>query len=466
MRKWSRRQVARNAAAAGIVAPFAQGCATTAAAPGGPPNILFIMADDLGYADLSCYGRTDYSTPVLDGLAADGLQLTNGYANSAVCAPTRVALATGRYQYRLTIGLGEPGIRGDHGIPPEHPTLPSQLKRLGYRTALIGKWHIGSPPHFGPLRNGYDRFYGLYGGGTDYFRHAPDNALGEGAMRANATLIDQDAPARDEGYLTDLFTDRAIQWIEGGGTEPYFLSLHFTAPHWPWEGPGDQAVSQQLTDLNHQDGGSLKVYAEMVRSLDRNIGRVLEAIERGGARNNTIVVFTSDNGGERFSDVWPFVGVKGELLEGGIRVPAIVRWPGRIARGQRCEQVITSMDWMPTLLAAAGGAPDPAYPSDGANLIAELTGAPAKPRKLFWRFKANEQRAFRDGDWKYLKIRGFEHLFNLAEDQRERADRKDHEAAIFARMKAEYDAWDATMLAYTEEAYSHDVTKGNYSDRY
>jgi arylsulfatase A-like enzyme len=460
MANLSRRTVVMTGAAVGASLPFMR----LSSAQASKPNILFIVADDLGYADLSCYGRREYETPVLDRMAADGLQLMQAYSNSAVCSATRVGLITGRYQYRLAYGLEEPGGRAaEDGLPIDHPTLPSLLRGSGYRTVLVGKWHLGSPPSFGPLRCGYDDFFGIYGGGADYFRH-DDPQLGAGAL-----LIDRDKPANAKGYMTDLLAERAVKEIDKSAQDgrPLFMSLHFTAPHWPWEGPRDAEVSRarNARTLFHVDGGNLKVYAEMVQSLDRNIGRVLDALEAKGMSSNTIVIFTSDNGGERFSDVWPFVGMKCELLEGGIRVPCLVRWPAVIGRRGRSEQVAISMDWMPTLLAAAGVATHPAYPCDGANLLPELTGAAPRPRKLFWRFKANEQAAMRDGDWKYLKIDGREHLFDVVQDARERANLEKIRPEIFARMKAEYQAWDKTMLPYTAKSNSYDVT-GNYSDRY
>ena len=451
---------------AGLVAGAVAG---TAKAQGGRrPDILFVMADDLGYADLSCYGRRDYRTPVLDRLAAQGSRLTQGYANSPVCSATRTALITGRYQYRLAAGLQEPiaGRPGDPALDPAHPTLPSLLKRAGYRTALIGKWHLGGPaPGVGPLKSGYDYFYGIYPGGTDYF-HRPLERVVTGG-RPGAPLYENDAIIQPPGYLTDLLGEAAVREI--GRTprdRPLFLSLHFTAPHWPWEGPGDEAVSRTLTALRHNDGGSLEVYGEMVRSMDAALGRVLAALERSGRARDTIVVFTSDNGGERFSDTWPFIGRKGELLEGGIRVPLIVRWPGRVPAGSTPDQVMTSMDFLPTLLAAAGVAPDPAHAPDGEDLLPVLTGrAPARRRKLFWRFKASEQAAVRDGNWKYLKLAGQEHLFDVVADPRERVQLKETHADVFARLKADYAAWNATMLPYPENATS-EVLKGRAADRY
>jgi arylsulfatase A-like enzyme len=267
------------------------------------PNIVFIMADDLGYADVSCYGQRDYTTPNVDRLAIEGLRFTQGYANSAVCSATRTALATGRYQYRLPVGLEEPinaSSPRNIGLPPSHPTLPSLLKKAGYSTALVGKWHLGFLPDFSPLKSGYDQFFGIFGGAADYFNHGAD-ALRTGAE--SSQLHEQEVPIERHGYMTNLLGDRAVQTVEGfaKSKEPFLLSLHFTAPHWPWEGPDDEAESKRIRNIFHRDGGTQKTYAIMVQSLDVNIGRVLLALDASGLAGNTIVVFTSDNGGERFS---------------------------------------------------------------------------------------------------------------------------------------------------------------------
>jgi arylsulfatase A-like enzyme len=408
------------------------------------PNIVFIMADDLGYADISSYGQRDYTTPNIDRLAVEGLKFTQAYSNSANCSPTRTALITGRYQMRIRVGLEEPlndtsapGV----GLPPSHPTLPSLLKQAGYGTTLVGKWHLGFLPDFSPLKSGYDHFFGIFGGSTDYFNHG---------SKSPVPLHEQEVPVDRIGYITNLLGERAVQTIEGyaRAKEPFLLSLHFTAPHWPWEGPNDEAESKRIAGrIRHYDGGSKKTYAEMMQSLDLNIGRVLQTLDAQGLTQNTIVIFTSDNGGERFSFIWPFSGMKGELLEGGLRIPAIVRWPGRVAAGAVSDQVMISMDWMPTLLAAAGAQPDPAYPPDGESLMPILTGAAAPhPRKLYWRFKSGTQRAIRDGDWKYLQIAGNEFLFDVMKDPRERGNLKDRHKDVFARLKADWEAWNKTML--------------------
>ena len=452
--EWTRRQVALGlAGAASLVAsPVKSSDARTAPLP----NILFILADDLGFADLSCYGRTDYQTPVLDMLARDGIKLSAGYANSSVCSPTRVALITGRYQYRLRVGLDEPLPPNlpAIGLPPAHPTLPSLLRRKGFRTSLIGKWHMGETPNFGPLESGYQSFFGIYEGGADYFTHKL-YALG----KEFGGLYEGRTPIAREGYLTDLLTDRAVAEISsfGKGRAPFLMSLHYTAPHWPWEGPEDRSVDHSNV-MFARDSGSLKTYAQMVRSLDASVGRVLAALDSSGLASNTLVVFTSDNGGERYSQQWPFVGAKGELLEGGIRVPLLLRWPGMIRPESQSDQVMISMDFVPTLLAAAGSTPDPRYPSDGENLLPVLTGeAPKRIRTLFWRQKNARQAAVLDGDWKYLKLAGKEHLFNLAFDAHEQANFKDREPKIFKRLKALWHDWNAQMLPYPPESYSAEV---------
>jgi arylsulfatase A-like enzyme len=246
----TRREVLA-ATAASALAPntvFSQG--TTAA----KPNIVYIMADDLGYADVSCYGRREYKTPNIDSLAAKGTRLLQAYANSSVCSATRTALITGRYQYRLRVGLEEPLVDSTHGLPPEHPTLPSLLKKTSYGTTLIGKWHLGRLPNFGPLKSGYDHFWGFREGAVDYFTHKDDIATTD-----TEDLWDGDVKIHQVGYLTDLMGDRAVKVITdyAAAMQPFYVSLHFNAPHWPWEGPGDEAESRRIGSLIDRDGGSL-----------------------------------------------------------------------------------------------------------------------------------------------------------------------------------------------------------------
>lgn len=464
MPKITRRKLINSAAATSVTLALGQQGAF-ARTPPKQPNIIFILADDLGYADLSCYGPSEMHTPNIDRIAAGGLRFLQAYANSAVCSATRTALITGRYQYRLRLGLEEPlaGAGKTVGLPPEMPTIPSLLKKLGYGTTLVGKWHMGELPKFGPLQSGYDHFYGFRGGALDYYAHqGPDH---------HDDLWDDDMPIHKVGYSTELFGDRAISVIEGyaKARQPFFLSLHFNAPHWPWEAPGDEAESQRLAakSLFDFDGGSLATYRRMVQAMDAQIGRILRTLETKGIVDDTIVVFTSDNGGERFSNTWPFTGRKTELLEGGLRIPAVIRWPGRISAGRTHEQVMASMDWLPTLLAAAGGAPDPAYPSDGMNLLPVLTANPAPvPRKLFWRYKANAQRAARDGDWKILKMLDKTFLFNVVADPLERANLRDRHRDIYDRMVAEWTEWNKDMLPEVRESFTDSFDSGQLADHF
>ena len=433
-----------------------------------PPNIIFILADDLGYADLGVYGQTDFDTPHLDRLAGQGVRFTQAYANSAVCSATRFALITGRYQYRLRGGLEEPIASSSKGmgLPPEHPTLPSLLQAAGYDTALIGKWHLGRPPEYGPQKSGYGHFFGNLGGVIDYFTHKA--GVGEHLPR---DLYEGEVPVERTGYYTQILADEAGAYVRGRGRaaspqKPFFLSLHFTAPHWPWEGPGDEHVSRELKDLFHYDGGNLKKYGEIVRSLDAAVGQVLAELDASGLADNTIVVFTSDNGGERFSKNWPFIGQKTELLEGGLRVPTLLRWPARIAP-QVQEQVTISMDWLPTLLAAAGVRPHADYLPDGQDILPVLLGqSPVAPRTLYWRYKAQAQRAVRDGDWKYLKINDNEFLFDVAVDQRERANLRERRPEVFDRLRRQWEDWNAGFLQITDDVYTHGVTPDVQADRY
>ena len=417
------------------------------------PNIIFIVADDLGFADLGCYGGRDAEfgpvSPVLDGLASKGLRFTQGYANSPVCSPTRFALMTGRYQYRLRGAAEEPinsKSRGSTtlGLPPEHPTLPSLLRASGYRTALIGKWHLGYPPSFGPLRSGYEEFFGPMAGGVDYFTHCDS--------RGQHDLWFGEEERADEGYLTDLITARSEDYIDRmadgakAGT-PFFLSLHYTAPHWPWETRDDEALAQEVkNNLFHLHGGNIHTYRRMVHHMDEGIGQVMAALQRHGLTDNTLVVFTSDNGGERFSDNWPLVGGKMDLTEGGIRVPWIAHWPAAIAPGGVSAQQCLTMDWSATMLDAAGVLADAAYPLDGISLLPVLKDPTSSFRRpLHWRMNHRGQRALRDGDWKYLRVDGHDYLFNIPADERERANQAGREPARLAAIRAAWEAWEATM---------------------
>jgi len=354
-----------------------------------------------------------------------------------VCTPTRCAFATGRYPQRLEVGLREPlkdrKVEIDIGLPPAHPTVASRLKASGYDTALIGKWHLGWKPEFGPNHHGYDEFFGILGGAADYFTHSGD-------------LWENLTPVRRVGYLTDLLSDRAVAYIQRQHARPFYLSLHYTAPHSPWEGPEDAAIGHE----DHGDGpmikgGSLKIYGAMMKNMDAGIGRVLRALSRARLDRNTLVIFTSDNGGERYSFNWPFSFQKMHLWEGGLRVPAIVRWPGVIPAGRSTDQAAVTMDWTATMLASGGATADPAYPLDGEDLLPVCSGARAAyDRTLFWR--TIQRDAARMGRWKYLKDSGVERLFDVVADPGEKNDLRSAQPQVFDAIRKQFDAWNGQML--------------------
>ena len=424
------------------------------------PNIIFIVADDLGFADLGCYGARKAQfgdvSPVIDSLAANGLRLTDGYANSPVCSPTRFALMTARYQYRLRGAADEPinsRSKGSTtlGLPPEHPTLPSLLKASGYHTALMGKWHLGYPPTFSPLRSGYDEYFGPMAGGVDYFTHCASN--GEHDLYRGEEEFPQ------EGYLTDMLSKGAVDFIErmtqaSKKDKPFFLSLHYTAPHWPWETRDDEALAQEVkNNLFHLHGGNIHTYHRMIHHMDEGIGWVIDALKRSGQFDNTLVVFTSDNGGERFSDNWPLVGGKMDLTEGGIRVPWIAHWPEVIKPGGVSAQHCMTMDWSSTLIEIGGAQAHPAYPFDGLSLLPILRDADHRfDRPLYWRMNHRSQRALRLGDWKYLRVDEHDYLFNIVQDARERANLGVREPERLQTMRQAWEAWNDTMPAIPEDA--------------
>ena len=403
------------------------------------PNIIFIVADDLGYADLGCYGGRDASfgavSPELDKLAAGGLRFTEGYANSPVCSPTRFAMMTGRYQYRLR-GAAEEPISSSNagsaalGLPAEHPTLPSLLKDSGYRTALIGKWHLGFPPHFGPMRSGYEEFFGLLAGGADYFTHC--NSTGKHDL-----YLGEQAHV-EEGYMTDLISQRAIDFIDrmADGAHkgsPFFLSLHHTAPHWPWETRDDADVPAQISNkLFHLDGGNIDIYRRMIHHMDEGIGQLVASLRSHGLLENTLIVFTSDNGGANYIGLpninKPYRGWKLNHFEGGIHVPFAAKWPGRIEPGSVFPHPVHHVDLFKTFAAAAGADVPTDRTLDGVDLVpyvkGEISGAPHQT--LFWR--EGYHQSVRHGDWKLIRADQPDKppgtgqakwLFNLAEDPTE-----------------------------------------------
>ena len=406
------------------------------------PNIIYIMADDLGYADLSGYGRKNYKTPNLDELATQGVRFINAYAAAPLCTPTRTGFMTGRYPARTPVGLREP-LDWSHsdssiGLTRDQTSLPTLLRKNGYETYLVGKWHLGFSRTNSPLKNGFNEFFGFHGGGIDYISHTAPNG--------NNDLFENDRPIKQKGYMTDLLTQKAVEIIGRDHDRPFFLCIMFNAPHWPWQAPGDSVYP--LGNANWKQGGSAETYAGMMKSLDDAVGTIMKAIEDAGHSQNTVVIFTSDNGGEKFSDMGRFSGGKPILKEGGIRVPAFIRWPGVIPAGATTEQVAITMDWTATILALTGTKPDKKFTLDGMDLMPVITDK-KRPvaRTFYWRvFQRNQQKAMRDGYWKYLHDENGEYLFDLFYDGGEKTDLKEREKEIFESMKTKYSEWEKTVL--------------------
>lgn len=436
--------------------------------PTGRPNIIFVLADDLGWGDLGCYGSLHNSTPVLDRVASQGLRMTHAYSASPTCSPTRIALYTGRYPGRLGAGLEEPIVTRDSrtGIPADNPTLPALLRAHGYATAMFGKWHCGWLPWFSPLRIGFDVFYGNLGGVLDYFSGV--DQLG------NHDLYEGETPIAEAGYYTEQISRRGTEYVRehARSQRPFYLQLNYTAPHWPWEGPGDESVSEKVTaaaregrgtGLFHFEGGSLRTYHEMVKAMDAGIGTILGELDRAGVANQTIFVFTSDNGGERYAFLWPFVGQKGDLEEGGIRVPLIMRWPDALDGRQVSDVPMVTMDLTATLLDAAGADPDPNHPLDGVSLLSWLIdGREPADRDLLWRTR--HQGALRRGRFKLLYDREQQplppyriempfkapqaRLYDVTVDGREKADLGLQHPDLVAELLAEWKRFDQALLPY------------------
>jgi arylsulfatase A-like enzyme len=425
--------------AAAVVAVF------SSVALSAPPNLLFILADDLGYGDLGCYGATDLETPNLDQLAAEGVRFTSYYANGAICSPTRAAFITGRYQQRLGLDNALYYQEMGRGLPAGGDTLATDLKAKGFATGISGKWHLGYDPERQPLQLGFDHFFGLLGGNHHYFEHMD-------RIGVHDLWLGNDPVERD-GYSTDLVTDDAIAFLRQNRERPFFLYLSHPAPHFPWQGPGDREKRVQPKKKSWQLGDR-ETYIAMVESLDAGIGRTLAELERLGLKDRTLVVFSSDNGGHTHSLNAPLSGEKGTLWEGGIRVPCIARWPGVLKAGTEFAGPCLTMDWTATFRRLVGLPADPAR-EDGIDLMPALKGDEALPeRSLFWRRQSGprrkvkvEEQAARRGSWKWLRCDGEAMLFDLDDDIAEQHDRIGDQPELADELEAAWEAWNAEMDA-------------------
>ncbi|MEK7407528.1 MAG: sulfatase-like hydrolase/transferase [Acidobacteriota bacterium] len=392
------------------------------------PNIVILLADDLGHGDVGFTGCPDIRTPHLDQLAAEGVRFTHAYANGPVCSPTRAALLTGQYQQRNGVGDVLYADQRDRGLPLKALLIPEALKQHGYATGLFGKWHLGYPKEFFPTRQGFDEFIGFVAGNIDYFAHT--DRLGQ------RDLWKREEALRDRRYMTRLIADESIAFIDRRRDQPFFLYVPFSAPHAPFQGPEDKKAA-----------GNRAMYRKMVEYLDFSIGRILEHLKKRELEENTVVFFMSDNGGvPGVGRNAPFRGFKGSLWEGGIRTPFLARWKGEFPAGVSRPEVIAGMDLFSTCLAAAQ-APLPLDRAiDGVSFLHVCRGEDTlPPRMLCFNYQAPNQpaqRAMVRRGWKYLlDNKGQEYLFHLDKDEGETENLAAKEPERLAEMREYYEFW-------------------------
>lgn len=403
------------------------------------PNVILILADDLGYGDVGFNGCDDIPTPNIDSLAADGVRFSSGYSSHPFCSPMRAGLMACRYQHRF--GYVANVAFDPHnrlmGIPTDEETLPSRLSRAGYRTGMVGKWHLGSAAPFHPLSRGFDYFFGFLGGGHDYFVVDTTVQLNE---NYKAALDDNGTPAGLDGYLTDVLTDKAIEFIRQSDDKPYFAYVAYNAPHGPL-----QATEEKLQQFQSIQDKKRRTYAGMVSSMDDQIGRLLAEVDARGERENTLIIFLSDNGGPEHanaSDNGPLRGQKGDVYEGGIRVPFVMRWTGTIPSGVVYEHPIISLDASCTALSVAGA--DRPETLDGVDLIPFLTGNQkgAPHEALYWMKEGHNGWAVRRGNEKLVYVDQQTALYDFAGEIGEETDLIAARPDSASELKASFESWD------------------------
>ncbi len=442
--------------------PFAVPVAAAAESKG--PNVVLILADDLGYADVGFQGAKDIPTPHLDRLAAEGVRCTNGYSAHPFCSPMRASLMTGRYQHRFGY---ERNIAYDTqnrwmGLPQRETTIATRMQQQGYATGMVGKWHLGAALPFHPKRRGFDFFYGFLGGGHNYFEVDLLKPTGEGYFEP---LQRNGRPEILEDYLTTVLSQEAVQFIQSHRSEPFFLYVAYNAPHTPMQAP--QELLEQFRSISDP---KRRAYAAMVRSMDEGIGSILQCLEELQLRDKTLVMFLSDNGGpERANGSCndPLRGQKGDLYEGGIRVPFVAQWPGTLPAGATFHHPVQSMDLVCTALAVAGGRVDDGR-LEGKNLIPHWCGKESQPPHgaLFWRKENGQQWAVRAGDWKLVQLArgGPGQLYNLASDTAEETNLAESHPDQVQRLSKLYEQWNQSNQPPFFPSYGqyHEILNEHY----
>ena len=406
-----------------------------------PPNIVLIVADDVGYGDIGAYGAPDVRTPNLDRLAREGVRFSDFYAAPS-CSPTRASLISGRYyqRFRIERPLPNPAQAGDQGLRPTGHYLPALLKGAGYATGLVGKWHLGYTPELSPNAHGFDYFFGFKSGLIDYYQHTTGDGLHD--------LWENEQHVHPTGYSTDLFADRAVRFIEEHASRPFFLEVAFNAAHWPFQVPDRPSVAPgngRFVQPTEENTSTRADYVAIFERADQGVGKILAALTARKLDRDTLVVYMNDNGGEWLSRNAPLFHRKDSLWEGGVRVPAIMRWPARLPAGRVSPQVGIVMDMTATLLAAGGVTVPAAARPDGINLLPILEGR-AEPveRTLFFRntVGGRQQRAVRKGNWKLLVDGPNTFLFDLSKDVGERTDLASSRSDVARTLRPLLAAWE------------------------
>jgi arylsulfatase A-like enzyme len=407
--------------------------ASWTAAAQSKPNILLILSDDHGYTDLGCQGSPDIVTPHIDSLAKNGIRFTNGYVSNPVCSPSRAGLLTGRNGSRFGIELN-PGFCHDLGLPASEKTIAEYLKAAGYTTGLFGKWHLGFKPNLQPTARGFDEFFGFFGGAHSYTDAEGDRDPGNTIQRNGQKVT-------SISYLTDDLGREAVTFIEKHRDQPWFVYLPFNAPHGPLAAP--DKYTRRFPTIE----GGRRTFASVVSAMDDAVGAVLAKLRELKLEDNTLIFFISDNGapnhGETKSSNRPLRGYKAALLEGGIRVPFIIQWKGRLPAGQVDDRPVITLDVLPTVLAAAGVPVSANAKLDGVNLLPYLSGEKSvlPERALCWRY--GPQRAVRMGDWKLLHMGRKTQLFNLADDIGEKHDLASEHPAKLKELETVWQLWNS-----------------------